>query len=465
MRADLDAAMAGVRLGGERKAAILAALEEGAQVTKKQGTFRAVLIAAALCAALAATALALSPTLRDALGGLLGDFAPYARAVEGVSATDQGIELRVVRTLADENGGTVYLEARDRTGDRLTGRSALQFPSRTCAAYDEKSRTALFEIPIDPMWYRGRDADGCYTLAFDTLLPAVATVDGVSLPWALLSADKLETLELKAEECEQSAPRLEPEKSSVVLAPNQTGAELETGLVSLSSMGFDEDGVFHLQLRLADGVYPSTEYAGLYTTCPETDWEAEPGVLQELHTTFVWDGARYYDICWEELTAERFGAFRIAALEGEVVVGTPIAGNWTLRFPLELLPERTITLSEPINGQVVEQITITATSLKEFARYEDPEHTTVLGYPLTVYLEDGGSMVIPYSDADLMGSRVDGAGNRYYGFTGERYGADIVWHFPHGVDPETVTGIAIGLRYLPLNVDGTAGPGRWLTQE
>ena len=65
------------------------------------------------------TAVAVSPPLRETLIQFLGSFEPYAQEVEGVSATDQGIELRVVRVLADKNGGTAYLEAEDLVGERL----------------------------------------------------------------------------------------------------------------------------------------------------------------------------------------------------------------------------------------------------------------------------------------------------------------------------------------------------------
>ncbi len=64
-------------------------------------TIRNVCIAAALCALLAISALAASPTLREALAGALGSFAPYAQRIEG-EAVDQGIRARArLRELLD----------------------------------------------------------------------------------------------------------------------------------------------------------------------------------------------------------------------------------------------------------------------------------------------------------------------------------------------------------------------------
>ena len=71
MRADLDAAMANVRLGAEQKAAILAAAKGAGELSRKRRSIRTVMAVAALCSVLAATALAASPTLRETLEEVL----------------------------------------------------------------------------------------------------------------------------------------------------------------------------------------------------------------------------------------------------------------------------------------------------------------------------------------------------------------------------------------------------------
>lgn len=115
-------AMDRIVLPPDRLDAIIAVLDEpettpGSERTRRP--LRTVLLAAAICLALAATSLAVSPSLREALLGALGSFAPYSRKVEGLSVVDQGIELKVVSTLCDGSSARLYLELRDLTGDRL----------------------------------------------------------------------------------------------------------------------------------------------------------------------------------------------------------------------------------------------------------------------------------------------------------------------------------------------------------
>ena len=441
LRAALEAELEPVRLSEARKAAILAAAGE-VQVRKKHRFIRTCLTAAALCAALALTALAVSPDLRETLIQVLGSFAPCAREVEGVSATDQGVALRVVRVLADENGGTVYLEAEDLTGDRLSGTGRLD--QAQCLAYDSQSRTALFAENFDALdLARGLvNEAGEMELSFSVLVPGMQDIGAVSLPWELVTGETLETITLSEAECQwwNTVPRAE----STALEPEQTPTALSTELFSLSAMGFDEAGAFHIQLRMADGVEVG-DYGDLYPSNPEMDWTPAQAA-GELHTAFRRDGAYYYDICLPELTVDRFGHFRIDAVCGRVS-DAPIRGNWTLIFPLEPLPSRTISAEERFNGQIVEKLIISATSVKKQARFEDPAHKTVLGYPLTVYLADGSTVTAPYEDS---------------GRTWTRTGEDIVWQLPRAIDPEEVVGVAIGHRYLPIQPDNTAGSGSWL---
>ena len=168
----LEAELAPVRLSEARRAAILAAAGGAGARRRDRRPWRVCLTAAALCAALAVTAVAASPSLREALAHMLGGFEPYAQEVEGVAATDQGIQLRVVRVLADENGGTVYLEAEDLTGNRLSGDSVRD--GNSCLAYDSQTHTALFTETFHAVeMERGLvDGQGTMNLAYSWLLPA-----------------------------------------------------------------------------------------------------------------------------------------------------------------------------------------------------------------------------------------------------------------------------------------------------
>ena len=362
-----------------------------------------------------------------------------------------------MRVLADKNGGTAYLEAEDLVGERLHESAALESYRDPCIAYDAEADTVLFALALDDIAPCQMQTGDVYTVEFSRVLPAVEPFFA-PLPWELLTGERLDTLTVATEKYISGERR---EETRTVLVPGQTPAELGTELCSLSSMGFDQDGAFHIQLRLADGV--GGEYGYLQTGMPQVEWEV--GAIGEIHTTFQWEGISYYDIRFRMLTAEHFGQFRIDHIWGELTMGQPIEGEWTLSFPLELLQERTIALEEKLNRQVIREITLTATSLKTHAQFEDSDYPTCNGFPLTVYLTDGSTMVIPYNgncDRRTVFFTEEDTLTYYAPGNKDRWGEDIVWYFPRAIDPREVTGIAIGQRYLPMNQDGTAGPGCWL---
>lgn len=444
LKRQLERELEPVRLSSARRAAILEAVERQPARRTWRGPARVLLAAALACGLLGTAALALSPTLRERVNALLGEFAPYSQEVEGVSAVDQGIEIQVVRALSDENGGTVYLEATDPSGARLSETSWLD--ENPCLSYDGQSGSALFarSFQMEELERRGMLSEaGELILTCRQLLPALRSVEEVSLPWDLVTAEKLETQILGENDCQWDGQ--EPRAESTVLAPNQTQATLETELASLSSMGFDANGCFHIQLCLAESVFWSERCTLYPAEAPETDWDC--AVVAEIQTVFRQNGNTYFDLCFPALTAERFGHFQVSALTGRLVVGAPVEGEWTLTFPLEQLPARTISLNEHLNGQIIEELTISAMSVRKKAVFEDPDHRTVLGYPLTVYLADGTTITAPYDDR---------------GRTWSQTGEEIVWQLPRAVDPSEVIGVAIGQRYLPIEADDTTGPGRWL---
>ena len=89
-----------------------------------------------------------------------------------MSATDQGIELRVVRVLADKNGGTAYLEAEDLAGERLHESAALE----SYRDPDRPRRGSRYGT-VCPRTGRYRsvpDGDGdVYTVEFSRIFPSV----------------------------------------------------------------------------------------------------------------------------------------------------------------------------------------------------------------------------------------------------------------------------------------------------
>lgn len=125
------------------------------------GAVRGMLIAAAACALLMGTALAASPGLREMLAAALGGFAPYAQEQDGQAYRMDGLEVRVLSAMADQDTIRVYVQFKDLEGDRLSGHingmglvdtpdppnddSGIRgntFGAR-CLGYDEDSKTAL----------------------------------------------------------------------------------------------------------------------------------------------------------------------------------------------------------------------------------------------------------------------------------------------------------------------------------
>ena len=70
---------------------------------------RTVLAATLLCVALIASALAVSPGLRETLAAALGSFAPYAQEMEEGVCVENGIEVKVLSAMADSSIVKVYV--------------------------------------------------------------------------------------------------------------------------------------------------------------------------------------------------------------------------------------------------------------------------------------------------------------------------------------------------------------------
>lgn len=412
---------------------------------------RMVLAAVAVCAVLAVTALALSPGLREQLAGLLGSFAPYSRSVEGASVTDQGIRVSVVSTLADENDGMVYLEVTDLTGGRLDGNTAYNFYQRRCAAYDPETHTALFAQRLSA---QSRNDDGTGTVSIRAFLPGIAYFEGVKLPWDIVTR---QTLESTAAE----------NGSRLVLKPNQTPAKLNTDYFSLSSMGFDSEGVFHVQIALSDGVELADEsQINAFTV------ENDRGVSCNEPRTLLENG-RYLDTAYESFTLDEFGHFRVDNLKGLVNTRPAIEGDWTLTFPLEILPGRTVPIEgETIQNSRLRSVSLTAMTLRLETAYVDTYTADYLAvFPVSLFCRDGTVLHLEYTGHDTLytdenGTVRDGGGlmsGVHYPGGKERHGAVYLWNFPDAVDPRDVVGFSIGLRYIPLEGD-TTGSGQWLKE-
>lgn len=426
---------------------LLAAMEEERPMKKR--VFRTVLLAAALCAALTVTALAASPTLREALTAALGSFGPYSQAVEGLSVTDQGIEVRVVSALSDGNTIAIYFEARDLEGDRLDGHThtnmQIQWPTGQVkwsqgmlipseqVSYDPETGTALYVGKFIGDGFPARDP--VVSLYGQVFSPDHHIFDG-PLPDGVISPETLRTEVLPTGE--------------EVLSPMQNSAPLVDGLLSLSSCGFGTDGAFHLQLRLERG----SAYAHLALQSKaylEGDQAAYDRTLRYRTTEeveFQRDGVTYIDFT-TGATAGDAGDVVIQQVLTIVGGEKDIRGEWRLEVPLESQPTTAVDLAQSGTGP--------AFGTRATTLYLSPISCTVestpekgkgsMGYPLALFLEDG---------TVLAGVACDS------GYYSEGYATNH-WTFPQPIGTEQVTAVAVGLWYIPIE-GGRAQSGHWLSE-
>ncbi len=440
--------------------------ERGAgNVSRRKRVLSTVLAAAVLTAALSIAALAASPTLRQRLEGLLGGFAPYSQEVEGVSVTDQGIRVSVVKALGDESGGTIYLEIQDLIGDRLTAETYLYMNhyEKNCVDYDAAARTLLVK---EEWWFdsNGLDEQGVVTIPIQKIMGG-ESFGGVPLPQELLAPDNV--LKTTTASQEQSHGNTD---DRIILLPEQTPRKLEgIDYFTLSSMGFDERGRLHIQIKLNEGY--EVPWFQFYVNLNEMgkSWEADPA-FRETYPHFSLTGSaheledsRYVDFCiqpvtklgyeadeFEYLPKEYYQQVHSLTLEGWIGTKEWIEGDWTLEVPIEPLPGRTVEVGQLVNGKRVESATFSVKSVSLHVTMTEGEPLGALfPLPLTVYLADGSSVTVPQ-------------GLCAHGWREDEPWYQDRWDYPDPINPAEVTAFSIGCWYIPLK-DNQAQPGYWLT--
>lgn len=450
-----------VTLTEEDKEAILLALEEEKPMRTAKFTLKAALIAACLCVALAVTALAASPGLREALEGALGSFLPYSQEVDGVLAVDQGIEIKVVSSLMDEDDGTAYLEVKDLKGDRLSmdTRLRIDLGRRKLApiAYDPETKTALFAVNLRMLLneiHEGR----MDTLTFTceeiypgrVELPAEEEMvtapngtyyheKGIVIPKRLFTKKTLKTFSVS-----------EDGREYVVLKPNQTPADIGSEYCSVSSIGFDEEGSLHVQLAMADGVYLSDE-SDLSVDAYQFMWyedfpELDNGIR---YRTVLLEGGRYLDINFVDIQPKMIDHMMDGSITGTVYTQPPIKGNWKLTIPLEPLSVKEIELHDApfVWENTLMSVELTAMSMKLHTKIPTTGYFSV--FPTHLFYGDGKVMEIDFDDG--------------WGGAREQDTMAWVWRYPQAVDPEEVTGFSFGLWYVSLE-EGSVGQEHWLPE-
>ncbi len=469
-------------------------IAEGEERPMKKRVFRTILLAAALCAALTVAAMAASPTLREALLAALGSFEPYSQTMEGVSAVDGGIEIKVVSALMDEADGTAYLEVRDLEGDRLGENMRLKLNVsgrwQEPIAYDETTKTALFAIDLGvPIYELRMGREEKLTLICETIFPGrvelpceevPCLIDGTEYTWErgtdipkdLYTDQVLKTRPLTEKEKEGHAANA---WDTPVLLPDQTPADLGSPYFSLSSLGFDEDGVFHIQLALTQGFYLSNAYSLDLDLIPGF-WPEDLGLEGGLsRRCILLEGGRYVDVSYKDIGPDMIERLPAATVTGAVYTQPPIQGEWRLSFPYMTQPTQETVLKGPfggVEGVAIEKVQLTAMSLR-ITFSGETDHHFMGGHKLHLFCKDGTILRLGnYDQTALYQNETGEWGDDYtlsyeqktQGEDGWQYrGERDSWSYPRAVEPGDVTGFSWGLWYVPLKGEA-AGRGYWLPQ-
>ena len=323
-------------------------LEEGAPA-RRLG--RRAAAALALCAALCVTAVAAGPTLWDALEARLGPYAPFAAEVEG-ETSGQGLRLELVKAVSDGYTARVYYTLTDETGDRLNGHTHVSgrlevdgegltgSGGSQVVSYDAESRTLLLEASA-----KGLDTSRAVSLELTGVDPGERYIQGAYFqPPADARALDTDTTG----------------EGAVVLSPGQTPqTSPDTADFTISSMGFDGQGRFHIRLAMAEGFD-----AGWLLAVPYDAAGKQMG--STLEQTAV-DGGMDYTIggvapddVADMASIRVYGAYRgpEAAIEGE----------WSLPVELEPAEQRVILV-----GRTLERIEVSGMNIAVYYRGGDKD--------------------------------------------------------------------------------------------
>ncbi len=321
---------------------------EPALPPRRRPKLRVLLIAAVLCVAITATALAASPGLREQLFEALGDFAPYSREIDKSSAVDQDFEISVLSAVTDRYRLKLYVQVRDLTGERMIDENTKIWGKvqrdtgeenvlSNCVAFDPDTHTALFEINEEREEPSDLQEDIRFWVGY--VWPQVyefATSE--PLPKELISEEILDCMIL--------------DNGQVVLKPGQTPAPLSGfDKAKLSSMGFAADGTFQVLVQLADGGLLESAYdrQPLLLTNVYLNGEMHTGASEDIR--FELDGKSYVGISFTDIHPEDLDNLTLSDAYGTVLMSEPILGEWEVPFQVENYPAIELTLTGEAEGE------------------------------------------------------------------------------------------------------------------
>lgn len=313
--------------------------------------------ALALCAALCVTAVAAGPTLWDALEARLGPYAPFAAEVEG-ETSGQGLRLELVKAVSDGYTARVYYTLTDETGDRLNGhtqvsgglkgaRAAMgRSTGNQVVSYDAESRTLLLEASA-----KGLDTSQAVTLELTCVDPGERYIrDARFQPPAAARALDTDTTG----------------EGAVVLSPGQTPqTSPDTADFTISSMGFDGQGRFHIRLAMAEGFDAGWLLAVPYDAAGEQMGSTLEQTAVDGGMDYTIGGVAPDDVA-DMASIRVYGAYR----GPEAAIG----GEWSLPVELEPAEQRVIPVGRTLEGGFyVERIEVSGMNIAVYYRGGDKD--------------------------------------------------------------------------------------------
>lgn len=307
---------------------------------------RRMVLAAAICAGLMASAVAAGPTLWETLQEHLGLFSPLAAQAEG-SVTDQGVEVRLVGSLSDGYEARVYFTATDRVGGRFNDHTQVSAVLKgelmgmgsvlgcQVLSYDRDAEQLLVEASLE-----GLDSTAPLTLevsAFD-------------------SASRIMQTELPRPENIPAAPTTTV-NGTVVLLPDEDTRELAEG-VFLSSMGFDADGLFHIRIDYGEGYQPGRWLSVIPRSLlhPDLTYYEENCIRTELEHGIDLAYPRLTQAVWDDVS----GFYVSGGYSGPDAV---VRGTWQLPTALTQVEKRVLDVDQTVGEFQVQQIEISQMSV------------------------------------------------------------------------------------------------------
>lgn len=411
-----------------------------------------VLAAAVLCVALATSALASSPTLRERLEQLLGGFIQYSQiSQQDISATDQGVTVRLVSAMADQTMARVFVEFSGDLGGEMEIGEIEPVLGLLTWEKEEADHASMARLQIQCV---DRDLEqGTFLVEFRQWQTAPRENRTMTLKVVdIYTNQKNHRTEQQAEDIWidlSGSERVDSEAletGEIVLLPGQNPQQLagiETA--EISSLGFAEDGWLHILYRLQEGAVPQESY--IFAELRNYSYEegrqlygSQEGQYGDSYTFFERDGRIFLDQKYY-LTRDEIQNWGISAAYAVYSDAARLQGDWELTFEVQQLPELEFQLTGETRWddlQELHSLLLTPWSVQLIGAFRESIHDT----PCQVIFRDGTTLTLEgdhsyaVSPWESWEENVEVAGR---------------WEFHQPVEIGQVAALQIGSRYIQLN--------------